>query len=117
MDQKSDHPFLSIIDQLHKSDQRIDEIELAINKMGTYVEESLMNFQELLTEAIKDTTEKMMRSLDKPSQPSDDKGTEQVPLFCGSKFIVAKPRLNFLEKNAAMNWFKEKRASRDTDCD
>ena len=100
MDQKSDQPFLSIIDQLQKSDQRIDEIEFAINKMGAYVEESLTNFRESLTEAIKDSTEKMMRSFDKPSQPSDDTGTEQVPLFCGSKFIVTKRQLKFLEKNA-----------------
>ena len=42
----------------------------------------------------------MMRSFDKPSQPSDDTGTEQVPLFCGSKLNVAKRRLKFLEKNA-----------------
>ena len=42
----------------------------------------------------------MMRSFDKPSQPSDDAGTEQVPLFCGSKFNVTKRRLKFLEKNA-----------------
>ena len=40
MDQKSDQPILSIIDQLRKSDKKIDEIEFAINKMGTYVEES-----------------------------------------------------------------------------
>ena len=100
MDHKSDQPFLSIITQLRKSDQSIDGIEFAVNKMGAYVEESLTKFRESLTEAIKDSTEKMMQSFDKPSQPSDDTGTEQVPLFCGSKFIVAKRRLNFLEKNA-----------------
>jgi len=99
MDQKSDQPFLSIIDQLRKSDQRIDEIEFAINKMGTYVEETLTNFRESLTEAIKNSTEKMMQSFHKPSQPSDNTRTEQVPLLCGSKFIVAKKRLRFLEKN------------------
>jgi len=66
------------MDQLRKSDQRIDEIEFAVNKMGTYVEESVTNFRESLTEAIEDSTEKMMRSFDKPSQPSDDTGTEQV---------------------------------------
>ena len=93
MDQKSNQPFLSIIDQLRKSDQRIDEIEFVVNKMGAYVEESLTN----LTEAIKDSTDKMMRSFDKPS---DDTRTEQVPLVYGSKFTVAKRRLNFLEKNA-----------------
>jgi len=65
--------------------------------MGAYVEESFTNFRESLTKAIKDSTEKMMRSLDKPS---DDTGTEQVPLVCGSKFVVAKRRLNFVEKNA-----------------
>jgi len=85
MDQKSDQPFLSIINQLCKSDQTIDEIEFTVNKMGTYVEESSTNLGESLTEAIKDSTEKMMRSFDKPSQPSDT-GTEQVPLFCGSKY-------------------------------
>ena len=100
MDQKLDQPFLSIIDQLRKSDQRIDEIEFAFNKMGAYVEESLTNFRESLTEAIKDSAEKMMRSFDKPSQPSDDTGTQQVPLFCGLKFNIAKRRLKFLEKNA-----------------
>ena len=88
--QKSHQPFLSIIDLLRKSDQRTDEIEFAINKIGAYNEESFTNFQEYLTEAIKDSTEKMMRCFHKPSQPSDDTGTEQVPLFCGSKFIVAK---------------------------
>ena len=97
MDQKSDEPFLSIIDQLHKSDQRIDEIEFVVNKMGVCVEESLTNFRESLTEAIKDSTDKMMRAFDKPS---DDTRTEQVPLVYGSKFTVAKRRLNFLEKNA-----------------
>lgn len=97
MDQKSDQPILSIIDQLRKSDQRIDEIEFAVNKMGAYVEESLTHFRESLTEAIKDSTEKMMRSFDKPS---DDTRTEHVPLVYGSKFTVAKRRLNFLEKNA-----------------
>ena len=100
MDQTSDQPFLSIIDQLRNSDQRIDEIEFAVNKTGAYVEESLTNFRESLTKAIKGSTKKMMRSFDKHSQPSDDTGTEQVPLFCGSKFNVAKRRLKFLEKNA-----------------
>ena len=65
MDQNSDQPFLSTIDQLRKSDQRIDENEFAVNKMGAYVEESFMNFWESLTEAIPDSTEKMMRSFDK----------------------------------------------------
>lgn len=60
MDQKSDQPILSIINQLRKCDQRIDEIEFAVNKMGAYVEESLTNFRESLTEAIKHSTEKMM---------------------------------------------------------
>ena len=73
------------MDQLRKSDQRIDEIEFVVNKMGAYVEESFTNFRESLTEAIKDSTEKMMRSFDKPS---DDTGTEQVHLVYGSKFIV-----------------------------
>ena len=100
MDQKSDQPFSSIIDQLRKSDRRIDEIEFAVNKMGAYVEEPLTDFRESLTEAIKDSREKMMRCFDKPSQPSNDTGTEQVPLFCGSKFNIAKRRLKFLEKNA-----------------
>ena len=50
-----------------------------------------------LTGAIKDSTEKIMRSFDKPS---DDTRTEHVPLIYGSKFTVAKRRLNFLEKNA-----------------
>ena len=50
MDQKL---VLSVIDQLRKSDQRFDEIELAVNKMGAYVEESLTNFRESLTECIK----------------------------------------------------------------
>ena len=68
MDQKSDQPFSSIIDQLRKSDERIDEIEFAVSKMGAYVEESLSNFRESLTEAIKDSREKMMRSFDKPSR-------------------------------------------------
>jgi len=97
MDQKSDQPILSIMDQLRKSDQRIEEIEFVVNKIGAYVEESLTNFRESLTEAIKDSTEKMMRSFHKPS---DDTGTEQVPLVYDSKFVVAKRRLNFLEKNA-----------------
>ena len=66
MDQKSDQPFLSIIDQLRKSDRRIDEIEFAVNKMGAYVEEPLTDFRESLTEAIKDSREKMMRCFDKP---------------------------------------------------
>jgi len=65
--------------------------------MGAYVKESLPNFWESLTEAIKHPTEKMMWSLNKPS---NDSGTEQVPLVCGSKFIAAKRRLIFLEKNA-----------------
>ena len=65
--------------------------------MGAYVEESLTNFRESLTEGIKDSTEKMMWSFDKPS---DDARTEHVPLVYGSKFTVAKRRLNFLEKNA-----------------
>ena len=91
MDQKLDQPILSIIDQLCKSDQRIDEIEFAVNKMEVYVEKYLMNFREMLTEAIKDSTEKMMRSFDKPSH---DTKTEQVPLV--SKFTFARRRLNFL---------------------
>ena len=95
MDQKSDKPILSINDHLRKSDQRIDEIEFAVNKMGAYVEESLTNFQGSLTEAIKDSTDKMMRSFDKPS---DDTRTEQVSLVYGSKFAVAKRRCNFWRK-------------------
>ena len=85
------------MDQLRKSDQRIDEIEFAVDKMGAYVEEFLTNFRGSLTEAIKDSTEKMMRSFDKPS---DDTRTVQVPLVYGSNFIAAKRRLNCLEKNA-----------------
>ena len=65
--------------------------------MGAYVEESLTNFRESLTEGIKNSTEKMMCSFDKPS---DDTRTEHVPLAYGSKFTVPKRRLNFLEKNA-----------------
>ena len=38
-----------------------------------------------------------MRSFDKPS---DDTRTEHIPLVYGSKFTVAKKRLNFLEKKA-----------------
>ena len=50
MDQKSDQPFLSIIDQLLKSDQRTDEINNAVNKVGAYAEESLMNFREYVAD-------------------------------------------------------------------
>lgn len=39
----------------------------------------------------------MMRSFDKPSH---DTRTVQVPLVYGSNFIVAKRKLNCLEKNA-----------------
>ena len=65
--------------------------------MGAYVEESLTNFRESLTEGIKNSTEKMMWSFD---TPSDDTRTEHVPLVYGLKFTVAKRKLNFLEKNA-----------------
>ena len=54
--------------------------------MGAYVEESLTNFRESLTEGIKHSTEKMMGSFDKPS---DDTRTQHVPLVYGSKFTVA----------------------------
>ena len=90
MNQKSDQPFLSISDQLRKSDQRINKIEFAVNKIGAYVEESLTNFRESLTQANKDSTEKMMTSFDKPSQPFDVTGTQHIPLFCGLKFNIAK---------------------------
>ena len=96
VDQKTDQPILFIIDQLRKSDQRIDEIEFTVNKIGAYVKESLTNFRESLTEAIKDSTDKMTRFFDKPS---DDTRTEQVSLVYGSKFTAAK-RINVLEKNA-----------------
>ena len=52
LDQKLDQPILSIIDQLCKSNQRIDEIEFAVNKLGAYVKESLTNFRESLTEPV-----------------------------------------------------------------
>ena len=57
--------------------------------MGADVEESVTNFRESLREAIKDSTEKMMRSFDKPS---NDRKTEHVPLVYGSKFTVYKRR-------------------------
>ena len=88
-----------ITDQLRKSDQRIDQVEFSVNKMGAYVEESLSKFRESLTEAIKDSTEKMMRSFDKPSDDTRIE-TDQDRLAHGSKITAVKRRLNFLEKNA-----------------
>jgi len=97
--QKLDKSISSVADQLRKSNQRIDQIEFSVNKMRAYVEDSLSKFRESLTEAIKDSTEKMMRSFDKPSNEAGME-TDQDRLVHGSKFIAAKRRLNFLEKNA-----------------
>ena len=76
---------LPIIDQLRKSYQRI----------GTKCRGIFNEFSGVVTvtEAIKDSTDKMMRSFDKPS---DDTRTEQVPFVYGSKLTVAKRRFNFL---------------------
>ena len=96
---KLDESISFITDQLRKSDQRIDQVEFSVNKMGAYVEESLSKFRESLTEAIKDSTEKMMRSFDKPSDDTRIE-TDQDRLAHGSKITAVKRRLNFLEKNA-----------------
>ena len=79
VEQKLDESISSIADQLRKSDERIDQIEFSVNKMGAYVEESLSKFRESLTEAIKDSTEKMMRSFDKPSDEARFE-TDQIDL-------------------------------------
>jgi len=89
----------SIADQLRKSDERIDQIEFSVNKMGVYVEESLSKFRESLTEAIKDSTEKMMRSFDEPSDEARIE-TDQDRLVHGSNKIAVKRRLIYLEKSA-----------------
>ena len=48
VEQKLDESISSIADQLRKSDERIDQIEFSVNKMGAYVEESLSKFRESL---------------------------------------------------------------------
>ena len=85
--------FTGITKQLGKSDQRIDQVEFSVNKMGAYVEELLSKFWESLTEAIKDSTEKMMRSFDKPSDDTRIE-TDQDRLVHGSKITAVKRRLN-----------------------
>lgn len=94
-----DQSISSMADQLRKSDQRIDKIEFSVDKMGEYVKESLSKFRVSLTEAIKDYTEKMMRSFHKPSDDAIME-TGQDRLVDDSKFIAVKRKLNFLEKNA-----------------
>ena len=96
---KLDESISFITEQLRKSDQRIDQVEFSVNKMGAYVKESLSKFRESLTEAIKDSTEKMMRSFDKPSDGTRIE-TDQDRLVHGSKITAVKKRLNFLKKNA-----------------
>ena len=90
---KLDESISFITEQLRKSDQRIDQVEFSVDKMGAYVEESLSKFRESLTEAIKDSTEKMMRSFDNPSDDTRIE-TDQDQLVHGSKITAVKRRLN-----------------------
>ena len=81
-------------------EQRIDNLEFVVSQMREYMDESLKQFRVSLTESIKESTERMMRAFDKPSDgdPRINSGPNRfVPDI---KSVAANRKLNFLEKNA-----------------
>lgn len=84
----------SVEQHLRQADDRIDRIEASVKRMNTYVEESLATFCISLTEALMESTEKMMRSFSEPTGYSKkEKGHERSA-------NSAKRKLNILSKNA-----------------
>ena len=81
-------------------EQRIDNLEFVVSQMREYMDESLKQFRVSLMESIKESTERMMRAFDKPSDgdPRINSGPNRfVPDI---KSVAANRKLNFLEKNA-----------------
>ena len=81
-------------------EQRIDYLEFVVSQMREYMDESLKQFCVSLTESIKESTERMMHTFDKPCDGVTriDSGPNRfVPDI---KFVAANRKLNFLEKNA-----------------
>ena len=81
-------------------EQRIDRLETAVSRMREYMDESLLQFRISLTESIKESTERIMRSHDKPSDEDTAIETRSDRFVPDSKFVLEKRKLQFLEKNA-----------------
>ena len=81
-------------------EQRIDNLELVVSRMREYMDESLSQFRISLTESIKETTERIMRTCDKPSDEVTRIETGSDRFVPDSKFVLEKRKLQFLEKNA-----------------
>ena len=100
VEQKLEQSISSFADQLRNSDDRIDRIEVSVNKINAYVEESLASFRVSLTEALMESTKKMMRSFMVPADiadsPSNEKEQKPAEIFSSS----TQRKLNFVIKNA-----------------
>ena len=72
--QKLEQSLSSFADQLRNSD---DRIEVSVNKINAYVEESLATFHVSLTEALMESREKMMRSFMVPADIADSPSKER----------------------------------------
>ena len=93
-----EHTISSFADQLRKSDDRIEKIEVSVSKINAYVEESLATFRVSLTEALMESTEKMMGSFKVPDDSASKEDERK-----GSGSLATSPverKLNFLTKNA-----------------
>ena len=81
-------------------EQRIDHLEFVVSQMREYMYESLKQSRVSLADSIKESSERMMRTFDKPSDGDTriDSGANRfVPDI---KFFAANRKLNFLEKDA-----------------
>ena len=71
-------------------EQRIDRLEIAVSRMREYMDESLSEFRISLTESIKESTERIMRSHDKPSDEDTRIETRSDRFVPESKFVLEK---------------------------
>ena len=81
-------------------EQRIDNLEFVVSQMREYMDELLKQFCVSLTESIKESTERMMRTFDKPSDGDARIASGPNRFVPDIKFVAANRKLSFLEKNA-----------------
>ena len=100
VEQKLEQSISSFADQLRNSDDRIDRIEVSVNKINAYVEESLATFRVSLTEALMASTEKMMRSFMVPADTADSPSREKEQKLSEISSSSTQRKLNFVIENA-----------------
>lgn len=100
VEQKLEQSISSFVDQLRNSGERINRIEVSVNKINAYVEESLATFRFSLTEALIESTEKMIQSFKVPADTADSSSNEKEQKTSEISSYSALRKLNFVTKNA-----------------